>query len=192
MKNIILIIAVLLSGIAFSQERIIDGDNRPQDYFPQKGDYIFYNSLNDFEGIFIWEIESDKRVEIVLEKKKLCFEEGIKYCTQILVGSYEYENIGQLVVSKDNVLQKKEIRRSDIKNSPLQIMSIGNEKNKITLSINDSKKDKHIVGILTKLDNGKYSLKLKERSEGINIIRPGEEKQKGFTLPEEMILTKIN
>src|SRR5690606_33854763 len=156
----------------------------------QKGDFIVYNSLNDFEGTFVYENNSGERVEIYLEKKKFCFED-LGLCSQRLYGNYEYKNNGQLVVSKDNLLQKNEINMSDTKHFSPQISSVGNQKNKITLSIKDTKKDKHIVGIFTKLESGKYSLKLKEK-DGINIIRPGEEKEKGFTLPEEMILTKIN
>ena len=191
MKNIILTITLLYISIACAQERIIDGDNRPKDYFPQKGDYIVYNSLNDFEGTFVYENNSGERVEIYLEKKKFCFEDNLGLCSQRLFGNYEYKNNGQLVVSKDNLLQKNEINMSDDKHFSPQISSVGNQKNKITLSIHDTKKDKQIVGIFTKLESGKYSLKLKEQG-GINIIRPGEEKEKGFTLPEEMILTKIN
>lgn len=139
----------------------------------------------------MYENNSGERVEIYLEKKKFCFEDNLGLCSQRLYGNYEYKNNGQLVVSKDNLLQKNEINMSDTKHFSPQISSVGNQKNKITLSIKDTKKDKRIVGIFTKLESGKYSLKLKEKG-GINIIRPGEEKEKGFTLPEEMILTKIN
>src|SRR5690606_1819646 len=158
MKNIILTITLLYISIACAQERIIDGDNRPKDYFPQKGDYIVYDSLNDFEGTFVYENNSGERVEIYLEKKKFCFDDVIGYCAQILIGTYEYKNNNDLLVSKREVRYSNDkITSTEYKSSPLpQITSIGNEKNKITLSIHDTKKDKQIVGIFTKLESGKY------------------------------------
>src|SRR5690606_39222179 len=153
MKNIILIITLLYTSIACAQERIIDGDNRPVDYFPQKGDYIVYNSLNDFEGTFVYENNSGERVEIYLEKKKFCFEDLLGLCSQRLFGHYEYKNHGQLVVSKDNLLQKNEINMSDDKHFSPQISNVRIQKNKSTLCIHDTKKDKCSVGIFTKLES---------------------------------------
>src|SRR5690606_41877971 len=63
MKNIILAITLLYISIACVQERIIDNNNRPQNYVPKKGDYIVNNGLNDFEGTFIWENSSKDRSE---------------------------------------------------------------------------------------------------------------------------------
>ena len=189
MKNIILIITLLYTSIACAQERIIDGDNRPADYFPQKGDYIVYNSLNDFEGAFIWENSSKDKISIILEKKKYCVEGDVEFCTQILIGSIEYKKNGQLIVSKEKIPQKESVKLSDIESNNSQIMSIKNSNQKIILSIKDDLLGKSIKGTFDKLDGGKYSLKLSEPKEYSVFNR---NKKKGFTFPEEMILTKIN
>jgi|GEM_PF-1710371 len=190
MKNYKLLILLLFSCILFAQERIIDGNERPENYSPQKGDYLTNNLLDDFEGVFIWKNDNGKEILITLIKKKFYYEIADFY-TDMLFGSIEYKRNNKIIIQKKVIESKDKISTSDTKTSPYQIMGGVVTSQSVELSINDEEKNKHIVGIFTKLENGKYLLKLKELRDN-TIIRPGERgKESGFTLPEEMILIKL-
>jgi len=177
-----------LSNTAFTQERIIDPNKIPENYVPQRGDYIINHFVTDFVGEYILS-KNGVNFYMKLEKKKLCVDyTGV--CYDRLYGEIEFKKQKKIIIGKKKIFTNHKITSSNHKNVTPQISSLIIDKNKTTLIIQDSIKNKSIEGILTKLENGKYSLKLKERG-GTRVSVKEPEIIAGFTLPEEMILIKV-
>lgn len=188
MKNIIFLSALLFISNACAQERIIDPDKIGDNYIPKKGDYIINNFIDSFVGEYNFH-QNEINFYMKLEKKKFC-DNYTEVCYDRIYGQIELKHNNNTTIEKSEMPNKHKVESSDFKDIIPQVSSILIENDKTTLNIYDSIKQKSIEGILIKLDNRKYSLKLKEKSYG--ILQKNKKNEKGFTLPVAMILTKTN
>lgn len=190
-KILTTISVLLLTLIVQAQGKIIDvNNNPPENYTPQKGDYIVNNKMRSFEGNYTFVDTNGNKYKMSLVKKKSCFDlTGV--CYDRLFGAFEYKKSGKMLIEKKKILNKEELWTNDQNRSLPQITSIGTVNNNgIELRIKDSLKNKSLRGILTKLENGKYSLKISDNIERL-IMTEKDKTLPGMTLPSEMILTKI-
>lgn len=180
----IFILLFVISLEVEAQERQIDGRNLPENYEPQKGDYIIDSFLDAFTGKYTF-TDQNQYFEMNLYKKKLCVKQII-YCKDAIFGYFEFKKDGVKLISQKTVSQKNTFSGSD----SFQIINAGTEKNEIQLNIKDDNKNKSLRGYLKKLRKGKYSLKISDSIERW-IMTEKDKTLPGMTLPSEMILTKI-
>jgi|SRR5690606_26970514 len=182
------IITIFISIMMFSvkaQERVIDSRNPPENYVPEKGDYITDSFLEAFTGKYIF-TDQNQNFELNLYKKKLCIK-SFTYCKDVIIGYFEFKKDGMKLIEQKAVSQKDTYTGSE----SFQIIGSATEKNEIRMSIKDDNKNKSLRGILTKMDDGKYSLKISDSIEH-SIVKEKDKSESGMTLPSEMILTKVD
>jgi len=192
LKLIILLVIFVGINTLNAQKRTIDVNaSSAEDYSPQSGDYLKNNKYDDFVGLYTYSNNNGTVFKMTLEKKIFYYKVSDAYFDRIF-GSYEYKKENKNIVKKVDIIQKEKISLEDLKNNEPQISSIKLlEDNQMEIRIIDKLNNKNLKGVLSKLDNGKYSLKISEEKGGINITaKKAQKSMTGMILPKEMTLIK--